>query len=281
LFLFKKLDLFTFCLKRENSLKLSLKTPFFFLLERYLWKRGYYFAEQKICTDRIVFKRKKRVVYTAIFGEKDKLLKPKYIPYNFDFLCYTDSCLKSNIWRVIKKEPTDEDPVRSAKVYKILPHKYLEIYDYSIWADGNLRVRGNLNKLIDNYLKDYPLAVFDHAQLPDKRNCIYKEAETLYKMHEKGKGKANVEIIKKQMSKYREDEYPEGNGLLSGMILIRKHNDDKVIRLMMDWWSEISKFSRRDQLSFNYVAWKNDFKINYILGDSRNNEFFKHQLHVK
>jgi len=281
LFLLKKIDLFSFCLKRKDSLKISLKIPFFFLLEKYFWQKGYYFPEQKIDIDRIVFKKKKRVVYTAIFGGKDKLLKPKYIPYNFDFLCYTDSCLKSNIWKVIREEPTDKDPVRSAKIYKVLPHKYLKDYDYSVWADGNLRVRGDLNKLVDNYLQDYFFAAFDHAQLPDKRNCIYEEAEALYGMHRKGKGKADVEVIKRQIDKYRKENYPKDNSLISGMILVRKHNDNKATKLMEDWWSEICEFSRRDQLSFNYVAWKNNFKINYIPGDSRNNEFFRHQLHVK
>ena len=28
------------------------------------------------------------------------------------------------------------------------------------------------------------------------------------------------------------------------------------------------------QLSFNYVAWKNNLKFNYIDGDSRNNDYF-------
>jgi hypothetical protein len=44
---------------------------------------------------------------------------------------------------------------------------------------------------------------------------------------------------------------------------------------MEDWWTEIKYGSRRDQLSFNYVAWKNNLKFNYIEGDSRDNKYFK------
>ena len=44
---------------------------------------------------------------------------------------------------------------------------------------------------------------------------------------------------------------------------------------MESWWEEIKYNSKRDQLSFNYVAWKNGLKYNSIPGDIRNNSFFK------
>ena len=47
------------------------------------------------------------------------------------------------------------------------------------------------------------------------------------------------------------------------------------MKAMEDWWTEIKYGSKRDQLSFNYVAWKNDLKFNYIDGDSRKNEYFE------
>ena len=43
---------------------------------------------------------------------------------------------------------------------------------------------------------------------------------------------------------------------------------------MEDWWTEIKYGSKRDQLSFNYSAWKLGIKFNYILGESRDNEYF-------
>ena len=39
-------------------------------------------------------------------------------------------------------------------------------------------------------------------------------------------------------------------------VLVREHNNNEVIRLMVEWWNELEKGSRRDQLSFNYVCWK-------------------------
>ena len=34
--------------------------------------------------------------------------------------------------------------------------------------------------------------------------------------------------------------------------------------------------SRRDQISFNYVAWKHDLKFNYIQEDIDDNEYFNY-----
>ena len=48
---------------------------------------------------------------------------------------------------------------------------------------------------------------------------------------------------------------------------------------MEDWWSEIKYNSKRDQLSFNYIAWKNNFKFNYIPGQTRNNKYFDYIKH--
>ena len=57
-------------------------------------------------------------------------------------------------------------------------------------------------------------------------------------------------------------------------MLVRKHNEIDVIEISEDWWEEVKSGSRRDQLSFNYVAWKNNFNIKYMDGDIRNNEYF-------
>ena len=50
---------------------------------------------------------------------------------------------------------------------------------------------------------------------------------------------------------------------------------------METWWNEIKYNSKRDQLSFNYIAWKNNLKFNYIEADARDNKyFFNHGPHA-
>ena len=70
--------------------------------------------------------------------------------------------------------------------------------------------------------------------------------------------------IKKQIETYSLLGYPHKNNLITGMVIVRRHNEDDCIKAMEDWWTEIKYNSRRDQLSFNYVAWKNNLKFNYI-----------------
>ncbi len=224
----------------------------------------------------VKIKPKRRVVYTAIFGNKDRLVDPQVTPRNVDFVCFTDQDLSSAVWRVHKIEPEFSDSRLQAKMFKVLPHKFLPDYDISIWVDGNVLIRGDVNKLIDKYLRDHDIAFFDHRNLqPDARGCIYEEAKALLEMAGKGKVKDDPRIIQQQIDDYSAQGYPKNNGLIVGGVILRRHNLPQVIEVMEKWWQEINKYSIRDQLSFNFVAWQNKIDFGYIDGDMRDNEFFK------
>jgi Protein of unknown function (DUF616) len=213
---------------------------------------------------------------------KDKLTEPEVIPANCDFVCFTDGDYTSPTWKVVKTPMVGPDPVRNARRHKVLVHKLFPEYKYSIWVDGNITVRGDVHELIKKYLADVNMAVYDHAYTAgDARDCVYDEATALLKMEKQGKYKDDAGLIKNQIKKYKDDGYPKHNGLLSSMELIRRHNEPDVVACMEGWWQEIEQGSRRDQLSFNYVAWKQHFKFAVIHEDSRKNEFFLHSAHLK
>ena len=218
----------------------------------------------------------KKVIYTTIFGGYDELTEPHFVPDGWDFICFTDTDLKSKNWKIIKTTPFYNDNTRNAKQYKVLPHRHLSDYECSIFIDGNMTIRNNPDELISNYLSNSNVAFFDHNKnLLDPRDCIYKEAETIFEFGRRnGNYKDNPELIKSQMEKYISEGYPKNNGLITGMIIIRKHNEKDCVKVMEDWWTEIKYHSRRDQLSFNYVAWKNKTNFNYLPGDSRDNKWF-------
>ena len=90
-----------------------------------------------------------------------------------------------------------------------------------------------------------------------------------------------MDIIQKQINKYSQLGFPQNIGLISGGVILRRHNEKDCIQTMEDWWSEIKYHSKRDQLSFNYVAWKNKFKFNYLDGDIRDNNYFNFMKHEK
>ena len=219
-------------------------------------------------------------VYTSVFGGYDNLIDDQFKMDGVDYICYTDVDVKSDLWEVRKSTPIYNDPNRNAKKYKVLPHRYLSEYDWSVWIDGNIKIISDIRPLCsgDSY------KLYDHMKTFDKRNCVYDEAQTILnfgkinseRYPEKGikNWKDNPKLIVEQMNKYISEGYPKQNGLSTTPIMIRNHNNRDVIKHNEDWWMEIKHHSKRDQLSFDYVGWKNGFNFVYLEGDSRNNEYF-------
>jgi len=219
-------------------------------------------------------------VYTSIFGGYDNLIDDQLQMEGVDYICFTDRDIKSDTWEVRKSTPIYTDSNRNAKKYKVLPHRYLGEYDWSVWIDGNIKIHSDIRPLCSGE----PYKVYDHMKVFDARDCIYDEAETILnfgkinseRTPERGikNWKDNPKLIVDQMNRYISEGYPKNNGLATNPIILRNHNDSAVIAVMEDWWSEIKYNSKRDQLSFNYIAWKNKFNFVYLQGDSRNNEYF-------
>ena len=86
--------------------------------------------------------------------------------------------------------------------------------------------------------------------------------------------KDNPNLIQKQINRYKSEGYPPNNGLVVQMEVLRRHNKKDVIDAMELHWEELKHNSKREQLSFNYIAWKTKLNFNYIQGDSRNNKYF-------
>jgi len=213
------------------------------------------------------------VVYTAIFGGYDELVDDQFQMDGVDYICFTDGDIESKTWEVVNCTPIYNDPNRNAKKYKVLPHRYLKDYDYSVWIDGNILVVDDIRDLV----KNHKYQVFDHNQtLLDPRDCIYKEYDAIMRLGKQNGGnyKDNPALMYNQVKRYLDEGYPHNNRLATNPIIFRHHHDSQVIKVMEDWWTEIKYGSRRDQLSFDYVAWKNKFEYRFLEGDSRKNKHF-------
>ena len=209
-----------------------------------------------------------KIIYTTIFGGYDDVTKPK-LSSDWDWKCFSEE----------NSVPLYSDNTRNAKKFKVLPHRYLKDYEYSIFIDGNMHVVGNVDELIEKYLSDSNIAFFDHKNnVMDPRDCIYDEYNAIINLGKNDpnqKYKDDPQVMYNQVKRYQDEGYPSHNGLITGMVILRRHNEKDCVRVMEDWWTEIKYGSKRDQLSFNYVAWKNNTKFNYIEGDSRNNQYFR------
>ncbi len=210
------------------------------------------------------------VVYTAIAGDYDMLKdQPKK---DVDFFAFLEHETNSKTWKFKQVHNEFEDPNRNAKIHKVMPHIFFPDKQYSLWIDGSVKILFpfELDKLIQMYLSDADMALFKH---PD-RNCIYQEADVCIK-----RNLDDPDIIKKQIERYSKSKYLGNLGLVEATVILRRHTSE--IKIFNEaWWEEIRNGSRRDQISFNYVANKLGIKFNYFPENLRkNNHLFKRYNH--
>ncbi len=211
-------------------------------------------------------------VYTCITGNYDRLKEIKYREKNIDYICFTNNKeIKSNDWN-IKYIDEDLDNLTLARKLKILGHQYLKEYNINVWIDGAIEIL----KPISEFLKDccdfnrYDIIGFNHKF----RNCIYDEMKECVQVN-----KETVENALKLEKFLIKEKYPKNNGLIESTVLVRK-NIDEINKLMDDWYNMLIKFSRRDQLSFNYCLWKRPVKISFLNMYVYDNPYFKHDQHL-
>lgn len=206
----------------------------------------------------------KKVVYTCITGDYDDLHDPIVITKDFDYICFTDSVdMKSDIWEIrpLPKEVENLSQVKKQRFIKINPHLFLSEYDISIWVDGSIYIKDDLNDFI-RYVMEHKYSLLMNkcsvfVPTHPYRKCAYVEANIFLKFFN--------DLVVKQMERYEKEGFPHNYGLLQSNILLRKHNDPNCIKLMETWSNEVMNWCYRDQFSFNYASWKNkDVEVKYI-----------------
>lgn len=125
----------------------------------------------------------------------------------------------------------------NAKIYKVLSHHFVDA-EYSIWVDGNVRLKVAPELLVE-MMGAADCAVFRHCE----RSDIYEEARFITE-----RGKDGSKIVAEQVAAYRRAGF-EKRDLGMCFLIVRRHTDDIAIRNAL-WWSEICRYSVRDQISF-------------------------------
>ena len=201
----------------------------------------------------------KKVIYTCITGGYEQLREPSFVNDDFDYICFADNeSIKSDVWQIkeIPSEFNEYSNVKKQRLVKILAHKMLPEYDLSIYVDGAILVKGDMNEFIKEVVDD------EHSvfipQHPD-RKCLYDEANAVMRLK-----KDTSDKPKKQMKFYKEEGFPPKRGLTQNNIMLRKHMDADCIRLMELWAEQIKEYSHRDQLSLMYCEWKTGVEVKKI-----------------
>ncbi|MEO8604727.1 MAG: glycosyltransferase domain-containing protein, partial [bacterium] len=147
------------------------------------------------------------VVYTAITAGYDDLREPppRALP-GAQFVAFLAAPQASPTWRTQPLYAGFDDPTRNAKIHKILPHRFFPAARYSLWLDGSVSIRGEcgLDELVERYLADCDLAVFQHRV----RTCVYQEASVCLQ-----RGLDDANLIWRQVCGYAQEGYPSNAGL--------------------------------------------------------------------
>jgi hypothetical protein len=205
--------------------------------------------------------------YTAVFGDYDTLFPVPHVP-GFTFTVFTDKppAAIPQGWLVRRLSRKFDDPQHAARYCKVMSQQLFPGISRTLWFDAALHPCEELSAL---RMCRADLATFEHRH----RNCVYQEAETCISM-----GLDHTETIRQQIHRYREAGYPYGLGLAETTIVLRRHTP-AVVRFNRLWWKEISQGSIRDQLSFDYVAWKLGMPYRRLPGSREENPFFAWKGH--
>lgn len=188
----------------------------------------------------------KRAVFTSITDGYDDLKEPLVINKEVDYICYCDTVPtheKNTVWKF--KHIYDSAGRLSQRILKAFPQEIFNKYDQSIWVDGSIQIKSDLKELF-GFLENEEMIVLQHPT----RKCIYVEAEAC--IHLK---KDKEETILKQIDRYKREGMPYNVGMVATGVILRNHTKD-VIDFGYEWAKEIKNNSCRDQLSFNYINWK-------------------------
>lgn len=182
-------------------------------------------------------------------------------------ICFTDQDLTSTLWEIKKVPLINNDPVKTARYYKIMFHKHIET-EFSLWIDATFVININLTRWWRRFKSPFTTVLhpFD--------DCIYTDIISCMKGRKDDPGR-----LARQYAHYEDIGVPKNNGLISSGILMRQ-NDPRVRLICETWWEQVEKWSCRDQVAFGYAQWKHPGVHDGIRWDYTTQKEFIHIPHL-
>lgn len=214
-------------------------------------------------------------IYTCCLGGVDAKVIHNVMP---DCDCYFISDSERNCpkgWRYIQCNMTYRDPRRTAKIFKVLPHRIFSgIYSKTIWLDANKRLITSPTVLMSRIDVQRPLGLFRH----NRRSSIVEESSEVKKWM-----KDSAAVIDAQIEKYRKDygQDIDSLGLYSGSFIVREMSNGSLQAAMEEWWGEIDQHSVRDQLSLPPIIAGSGLPVIELEGSCLNNRVYETLSHSK
>ena len=220
-----------------------------------------------------------KVIYTCIVGNYDELRQPLLVDKSFDYICFSND-IKDNkvgVWKILPIPLSCNDKVRLSRYVKLLPHMVLKDYEWSLWMDANIQITGReMYEILESKMRGGG-KIFQVNHCLPMCDCVYDDMKFAYR-----NGKCGFFETLWQYRHLSKQGFPKHWGLYENNIILRKHNDPKVITISELWWAEFSRYVKRDQFSLMYVYWEQNFRPDLLLENdkcSRNVSFLNWQYH--
>lgn len=149
------------------------------------------------------------------------------------------------------------DPARASRRAKLRPHQYFPDAEWSLWIDNKSRLKRAPEEVLAacQTQSDAEFFAFRHF----RRDCVYDELQTAWE-----NGLDAWPVLKERRRTYLAEGMPFHAGLIEGHFLLRRHNAPDLVRFGERWFEHVLRFSRRDQISFPYLAWKLGLRYDVI-----------------
>jgi hypothetical protein len=190
------------------------------------------------------------VLYSAHYGQSDPLNPEVFGGFETcRRVLFTDRPDLTLPGVEVIHDPLDGlDPARASRRAKLRPHRYFPDDDWSIWIDNKSRLKTDPQAVLAAVQSQSDAGFFAFPHF--RRDCVYQEGQTVWEL-----GLDDHRVVKERMRTYRSEGMPEHAGLIEGHFIVRRHHDPDLARFGDAWFDHVRRYSRRDQISFPYLAW--------------------------
>ena len=227
---------------------------------------------------------KKKVVYTCVLKNYDKVYSPILTTENTEYIIFSDDkdIVKGvHSWQF---RPIPEKVRKLCDNKDILINRYIKMhakelfpdYDFALYIDGSIRIISDITSVLKKISPKTGLGMHIHP----KRTDVYEEAEACIHYNYGNKKK-----IKELMKRYEKEKVPSQYGLFEATVIAIDLKNPNAEKILENWWEEFFRTETyRDQLTFTYVLWKNKYQMQDIgiLGENvAKNLVFRRLQHRK
>lgn len=199
-------------------------------------------------------KIKKRVIFTAIFGNYDDVphIAEQMVDKNCDYLLFSDrDIVPEPPWEIIKIDTSPHGFSATNRWIKLCSHQWLTDYQESIYIDGNIQLKSSLSSIFDLLTEKNHCVLIKHP----KRDRVLTELLACFVMK-----KISFFECLHHAAKLGHNQFFDNYHLTVNRLICRRLDIEKVNNVFESVFQSYLSGPRRDQLHMQPVLQQNKLK---------------------